>query len=100
MVRAVEPVNFIRWLPAQWHSGVDAGGTLAAATLLDMGCACEPLTAPVANVCEGAVCRLTWSQSCAHDLPMSWWKHLEHWLGILEPLPIVITGRALELLWL
>ena len=100
MVRAVEAVNFIRWEPAQWHSGVDAGGTLAAATYFDMGRASEPLPAQVANVCEGAVCRLTWSQSCAHDLPMSWLKHLEHWLGMPKPPPIARSARAFELLWL
>ena len=100
MVRAVEAVNFIQWLPAQWHSGVDAGGPGDGTTCFDMARPCHLLPARPAGVGDAPAYSSTWSQSCPHDRPMSWLNHLEHWLGMLEPPPVVLTDRALELLWL
>ena len=76
MVMAVEAVDFIRWTSASWHFGVDAGGLDVGTTLFGMARAHLPLPAGAAVVCEAPACDLNWSQICAHDLPMSWWRHL------------------------
>ena len=100
MVRAVEAVNFIRWEPAQRHSGADASGPGACATRFNMARACHPLHARAESVGEAPICSLTWSHIGAHDLPISWWRHVEHWLDMPKPPPAVRRARALELLWL
>ena len=100
IVRAVEAVNFIRWLLALWHFGADAGGPGDGTTCFDMARPCHLLPACPAGVGDAPVYSSTWSQSCAHDRPMSWLNHLEHRLGMLKPPPVVLTDRALELLWL
>ena len=83
-----------------WHSGVDADAPGDCTTRCNMARPCHPLPAHAEGACEAPVYSLTCSQSCAHDLPISWWSHVEHWLGMLEPPPVVLTDRALEILWL
>ena len=97
---AVEAVDFIRWTSAQRHFGADAGGSGGAATLWDLARPHHPVLARAAGVCESPIYRLTWSQSCAHDLPMSWWSQLEHRFGMPKPPPAVRRARAFDLLWL
>ena len=99
MVRAVEAVDFIRWTSAQRHSGADSDGPGGCTTRSRMARACHRLPARAAGVCESSIWSITWSQSCAHDLPMSWWNHLEHRLVMPKPPPAVCRARALELLW-
>ena len=100
MVRAVEAVHFIGWPSALRHFGADVGSSGAAATLFDLARPHHPQPARAAGVCESPIYRLTWSQSCAHDLPMSWLKQLEHRFGMPKPPPAVCRARALELPWL
>jgi len=76
MVRAVEAVDFIRWMPAQRHFGVDGDGSGVDATLCKLAYAHHPLPARAAGACEALFCSRTWSQKCAHDPSMSWWRHL------------------------
>ena len=64
--RAVEAVDFIRWLPAQWHSGGDADGPGAGTTRFDITRPCHPPPARAAGVGNAPVYSLTSSQSCAH----------------------------------
>jgi hypothetical protein len=85
MVRAVEAVDFIRWMPAQRHFGLKGGGPGVRATLYKLACAHHPLPACAAGVGEALICSLTWSQKCAHDLSMSWWRHLWHHVGMPVP---------------
>ena len=98
--RAVEAVNFIRWLPSQRHIGVDADGTGACTLLFEWARPHHPLPALAAGAGAALLYRLMWSQSCAHELAMSWWKHLDHQRGMLEPPSVVLTDRALDILWL
>ena len=101
MVRAVlVAVDFIRWTSALRHFGVDVGGSGGAATLWDLARPHHPVLARAAGVCESPIYRLTWSQSCAHDLPMSWLNQLKHRLGMPKPPPAVCRARAFDLLWL
>ena len=100
MVMAVEAVDFIGWTSALRHFGADAGGSGVCTMLFEWARPHHPDPVLAAGAGAALLYWLTWSQSCAYDLFMSWWSHLEHRRGMLEPPSVVLTDRALELLWL
>jgi hypothetical protein len=62
MCRAVDAVQFVRWMSAQWHIGLDAGGSAGAATLCDLARPHNPVLARAAGASQTPICHLTWSQ--------------------------------------
>ena len=67
MCRAVDAVQFVRWMSAQWHIGLDAGGSGGAATLCDLARPHHPVPARDAGASQTLICHLTWSQKRRPD---------------------------------